>query len=71
MPTADQPMPAIEIMPPNGRVERPERRCAPAFRPYSSLDGRSPGSPSIVADRRRRRRAVSEQALGRRLDIES
>lgn len=71
MPTAEPAMAAIEIIPPDGRVERPERRHTAAFRPYSSLDGCTPETPPVVADRRRCRRAKTDFARGRCLNLES
>jgi hypothetical protein len=71
MTTADQPTPAIEIMLPGGRPGHAERRRAPAFRPYTALDGCAPEATAVAADRRRRRRPAATHGRGQRYDLES
>jgi hypothetical protein len=70
MPTAEPPESRIEVLPPDDKCPPPERRRASAFRPYSHLDGRAPDAPVAPNDRRRRRRAATQEARGRRLDLE-
>ena len=69
--TAHQPMPAIEILLPDGWPGRAERRRAPNFRPYTALDGCAPQSAVVAADRRRRRRPTAIHDLGQLYDLES
>ncbi|MEZ5865058.1 MAG: hypothetical protein R3D25_13700 [Geminicoccaceae bacterium] len=60
----------VEIIPPNGRAERPERRQgAASFRPYAAADSPPPGSPPNPAERRERRRSRGTEQRGRRVDI--
>jgi hypothetical protein len=69
--SADQPMPAVDIMLPDGWPGRAERRRAPTYRPYTALDGCAPKSAAVAADRRRRRRPTATHDLGQRFDLES
>lgn len=62
----------VEIIRPDGRIERPERRQgAPAFRPYAADAAMPPGAPANPVERRARRRARGADQLGRRIDIVS
>jgi hypothetical protein len=70
MRTAEPPAAIIEILPPDGRCPPPERRHASVFRPYTRFDGRSPGSPVAPSDRRCNRRTMSQESIGRRVDLE-
>lgn len=66
----DTALPAVEIIRPDGRIERPERRQgAPAFRPYAADAPTPRGSPPSPIERRARRRPRGADQLGRRVDI--
>lgn len=69
MSVVDPQMPIIEILYPDGRSARPERRLAPCFRPYSAFDGCVPGRSIVRSDRRRRRRLAATQPIGVKVDL--
>ncbi len=60
----------IEIVAPDGRLERPERRRVAGFRPYAPADGWAPDVLVAPAERRQRRRVKASAILGQRLDVE-